>query len=337
MFECPFFQQAASFCTTHSVNIMVVVAAIGGAIGLGPVITDIRELSANNSFGNAICAALASRGFTAYMEMLRWVDWAHCMMYSADVFAHVHIETIYGKLSSVHLWNVSPEMVDWLRKNAHKKLDCVYHIHSFLHPGVAAPTTTNPFMPWVTDNYGVSIYTADENQGNDEDEDHEAILGPVPGVPTTFLGKYVCDDQTFFFTKENVVMADFHAITEMKQPLNIIGANVSINGDEMVTLPIPPNFECAHRVTLDVSPINPTKHVINLPMYVYFGSPTHLYQMLCELYTQQLADKNWADLRNTLSVLTQLKRNNYTYTINLTALDLTSKHFAYNNQQLISE
>lgn len=334
MFECPFFQQATSLYATHYVNMMIVSAAIGGAIGLGPIISDIRELSANNSIGNAICSALASRWFTTYMEMLRWGDWAQCMlymMYSADVLAHVHVETIHGKLSSVHLWNVSPEMVEWLRKNAHNRLHCAYHIHSYIHPETAS--ATNIFSPY-TDGYGAGLYTSTSTTSTTTSKNN-GDLGSVPGMPTTFLGKYECGDKVFFFTKENVVMADFHTMSEMRQPVNIIGANVSINGDE-VSLPIPPNFECAHRMTLDVSPTNPTKYVTNIPMYTYFGSPTHLYQMLCELYTQQLSDKNWADLRNTMTMINKLKHNNYTYTINLTAIDLTSKHFAYKHQQLVS-
>lgn len=321
MFACPFFQHMATYIQPTTTNLMLVAAAIGGTIGLSPIISDIRELSANNSFGNAICAALASRGLTTYMKLLRWIDWTQCtimLMTSSNVLANVNIETISGKLHSVHLWNVSPEMVDWLRKNAHNRVHCVYHIHSFTN------TPTTMWNPCV------------ENDDDDDDENDDE-KEPVPGLPNTFLGKWVCGDKTFFFNKENVVMADFHAIVEMKQPLNIIGANVTINGDDdVVDLPIPLNFDCVHRLTLDVSPTNPIKCVADLPRYDHFGSPTHLYQMLCELYTQQLSEKNWADLRQTLTVINKLKHNNYTYTINLTSLDLTSKHFTYKKQQLIS-
>jgi hypothetical protein len=336
MFGCPFFQHMATYIQPTTTNLMIIVAAIGGAIGLSPIISDIRELSANNSFGNAVCAALASRGLTVYMKMLGWFDWTQCaimLMTSGDVLANVHTETIYGKLYSVHLWNVSPEMVGWLRKNAHNRVHCVYHIHSF----TTAPTS----ITWSQCAYDDDDYAnanvddnTDANNANAEDEKE-----PVPaGLPTTFFGKWVCGDKTFFFNKENVVMADFHAIVEMKQPLNIIGVNVTINGndDDVVNLPIPLNFDCVHRLTLDVSPTNPIKCVADLPMPDHFGSPTHLYQMLCELYTQQLSENNWSDLRQTLTMLNKLKHNNYTYTINLTSLDLTSKHFTYKKQQLIS-
>lgn len=351
MFACPFFQQMATYIQPTISNLMIAAAVIGGAIGLRPIITDIRELSANNSFSNAIGAALISRGLTMYMKMLRWFDWSQCvfmLLTSGDVLANVHTETICGKLHSVHLWNVSPEMVNWLRKNAHNRVHCVYHIHSF----TTAPTSITWSQCAYDDDYDYAsaindaINDAntdantdiDANTDANTDADSDAEKEPVPaGLPTTFFGKWVCGDKTFFFNKENVVMADFHAIVEMKQPLNIIGANVTINGnDDVVDLPIPLNFDCVHRLTMDVSSTNPIKCMADLPMSDHFGSPTHLYQMLCELYTQQLSEKNWADLRQTLTMLHKLKDNNYTYTINLTSLDLTSKHFTYKKQQLIS-
>lgn len=297
-------------------------AVVGGAIGLRPIISDIRELSANNSFGHAICAALATRGLNAYIKLLRWIDWTQCvimLMAYGDVLVNVHTETISGNLSSVHLWNVSPETVDWLRKNAHNRTHCVYYIHRFTNT-LSTTTTWSPC-------------------GENEDYGDSTGKEPVPGLPTTFLGKWVCGDKSFFFNKENVVMAAFHANVEMKQPLNIIGANVTINGDyddddgDVVDLPIPLNFDYGHQLTLDGSP---NKCEVDLPKYAHFGSPTHLYQMLCELYTQQLTEKKWADLRQTLTMINKLKHNNYTYTINLTSMDLTSIHFTYQDQQLIS-
>ena len=296
---------------------------------LTPFFTDVCELAANNSLPQAIGLAVASRGFSAYTEGLKWYDWMHCcvldmFMDSTELIdvANDHIETITGDMTTIHLWNVSPESLAWVRKHGPERLNCVYKIHTTNDEKIDGGELYSPFI----DDYGASLYL-------NPDTSARGIY--VPGVPTVFLGKCVTKKVTFNFNDERLVKADFHSITELKQPFKTIGTIIKVDKYDMeLSLPMCYNQDYMYRMTADVSATNTTKKVINI--HSVYGTPMQLFLDLTALSNEQRKGRNWSDLRCTLLMLNYLKSTNYSYSLTITNMDLTTKTVVYRNQLSVS-
>jgi hypothetical protein len=274
-----------------------------------PFFYDVCELAANNSLPQAIGLAVASHGFSVYMEAVKWYDWAHCCL--LDVYMHSvglygatneHVETIMGDITTIHLWNASSASLEWVRKHGPQRPNCVYKIHTFSSDNVD-DFVCSP----LGDDYGV-------NQTQRSSCDQKFI-------PTGFLGKCVTKKLTFAFNDERLVMADFHTITEIKQPTKTLGVSVRMDKSEKeYSLPMPYNFDSMYRLTTDISATNNAKKVINLRSV--YGTRMQLYQDLMALSVTQRMNRNWSDLCETLCML-MLLNGVESYVLLLMGVDLS--------------